>query len=497
MAKEKEKESPVETPINTPINTPERPPITNSFSALQSKSDGEEEKSIDTINAEEDQLEIKSKTSEDHEMSMERQPSTPPTTSITFTNTPDELKQSSAAADPIAEILPTDLERLKESVLILALQLTKTVGKLFPDEPRQNDQDAFEAPRNLKPPPEASLPVGVVISRIPDKFANSPYFNSWKGPKEHALIDDDSKPPAVMQITALRAPPKSSPRIQADLIAEHQAIQKLKALKAFGNWDGQDIKQMRPGSGSEATEEDRALAKQIFGGEAQSMDVDPPNTSSPQAPVFPKSVAKNTDVIDQINQSIERNRQSLFKLEDMLRAAKEAQVQTMDLELQLESVSIPSIQDIPVTTMTTELCKAGTIQTGTQRANQLNQSKHTITDGVTPSERDPFTELATQKPAYPKLLDPSPKRPFFYRATWRIYIPNDMESPVKGLVDGLSEIWAVLKSVDDKFIIYPWKQSNHGRYKALSGPPNFLARKKGSIGTSQTRISGPTPARCI
>jgi hypothetical protein len=410
MDKEKEKESQVETPINTPINTPERLPITNSFSALQSESEGEEEKSIDTINAEEEQLEIESKNSEDHESSMERQPSTPPTTSITFTNTPEELKQSSAAAGPIAEILPTDLERLKESVPILASQLTKTAGKLFPDEPRQEDQDTFAAPCNLKPPPAASLPVGVVIPRILDKFANSPYFNSWKGPKEKAPIDGDSKPSADKKITALRAPSKPSPRNQADIIAEHQTIQKLKTSKAFGNWDDQNIERTRFVSSSRAIEEERALVEQIFGGEAQSMDVDTPNTFQSQVPVFPKTVAKNMDVIDQINQSIERNRQSLLKLEDMLRVAKEAQVQTMDPELQLHEESIPSIPTIPMTTTMTEICNAGTIPAETHRVKQL---KATTTDGVTPSERDPFTELATQKPMYPKLPEPSPKRPFF------------------------------------------------------------------------------------
>jgi hypothetical protein len=87
----------------------------------------------------------------------------------------------------------------------------------------------------------------------------------------------------------------------------------------------------------------------------------------------------------------------------------------------------------------------------------------------TSSERDPLTQLAMQMLSYPKLPEPAPKRPFFNQATWRIHIPNDMESPVKGLVDGIFEIWAVLKSIDDKLIIYPLKQSNHGRYKALSG----------------------------
>jgi hypothetical protein len=62
---------------------------------------------------------------------------------------------------------------------------------------------------------------------------------------------------------------------------------------------------------------------------------------------------------------------------------------------------------------------------------------------------------------------------------WRIHIPNDMESPVKGLLDGISEIWAVLKSVDDKIIIYPWKQINHGRYKALSGPSKLPNTREG------------------
>jgi hypothetical protein len=62
MPKSKKKESPVGTPINTPINTPERATsVANSFSALQADSDAED-KSVDTINAEEPQIEIESET---------------------------------------------------------------------------------------------------------------------------------------------------------------------------------------------------------------------------------------------------------------------------------------------------------------------------------------------------------------------------------------------------------------------------------------------------
>jgi hypothetical protein len=54
-----------------------------------------------------------------------------------------------------------------------------------------------------------------------------------------------------------------------------------------------------------------------------------------------------------------------------------------------------------------------------------------------------------------------------------------MDSPVQGLVDGISEIWNVLKGIDDKLILYPWRQTNHGRYKALSGPSKIPNTKEG------------------
>jgi hypothetical protein len=112
------------------------------------------------------------------------------------------------------------------------------------------------------------------------------------------------------------------------------------------------------------------------------------------------------------------------------------------------------------------------VETDSQPAQRASASASSTT-------RDPLTELTMQKPVYPKLPEPSPKRPYFYRATWRIQIPNDMDSPVQGLVDGISEIWNVLKGIDDKLILYPWRQTNHGRYKALSGPSKIPNTKEG------------------
>jgi hypothetical protein len=76
MPKSKKKDLPVGTPTNTPINTPERPTsVTNSFSALQVDSDAED-KSDDTINAEDPQDQIESE-SDDKSTTINPQP--PPT----------------------------------------------------------------------------------------------------------------------------------------------------------------------------------------------------------------------------------------------------------------------------------------------------------------------------------------------------------------------------------------------------------------------------------
>jgi hypothetical protein len=63
--------------------------------------------------------------------------------------------------------------------------------------------------------------------------------------------------------------------------------------------------------------------------------------------------------------------------------------------------------------------------------------------------------------------------------TWRIHIPDKAESPEKGFLDGITEVWSVLKGADEKFIVYPWRQRNHGKYKALSSPKKLPETKEG------------------
>jgi hypothetical protein len=113
MPKSKKKDSPVGTPITTPINTPDRvPPAANSFSALQTDSDAEEDKSVTTINVEDSQIEIESK-NEEHPMQESPPAETTPAQikpNIQPMPTPDDLKHSTSSSGPIAEILPTDLE---------------------------------------------------------------------------------------------------------------------------------------------------------------------------------------------------------------------------------------------------------------------------------------------------------------------------------------------------------------------------------------------------
>jgi hypothetical protein len=118
--------------------------------------------------------------------------------------TPEELKRSNNPTGPIAEILPTDLERLKESVPIFASQLTTTVGQLFPEEihhPTQSKQSASAriaegSQIKMKPPPVASLPPSAPSTRMLDKYAKSPYLNSGKKPESSPLVEEDSKLPA-------------------------------------------------------------------------------------------------------------------------------------------------------------------------------------------------------------------------------------------------------------------------------------------------------------
>jgi hypothetical protein len=86
---------------------------------------------------------------------------------------------------------------------------------------------------------------------------------------------------------------------------------------------------------------------------------------------------------------------------------------------------------------------------------------------------------ATVRPVYPVIPDPSPKRPYFSRYSWRIDILQGADSPTKGLTEAISEIWNVLKEADDKILIYPWKMEDHGRHKPLTNPTKLPSTKEG------------------
>jgi hypothetical protein len=158
MVKTKKKDSPTGTPITTPTTTPERPTIDNHFAALQTESDIKEEKSVGTIDAEESQFKIKNDHSngqDNHESNTIRAHNQTPEKPHVLHTTPEEIKQNPDKG-PIAEILPTDLERMKESIPIFASNLTDSVGELFPaseekQKPAQTSITAHEPVSSTQP----------------------------------------------------------------------------------------------------------------------------------------------------------------------------------------------------------------------------------------------------------------------------------------------------------------------------------------------------------
>jgi hypothetical protein len=111
MPQSKKKESPVGTPINTPINTPERATlVANSFSALHADSDTED-KSVDTINAKEPQIEIESET-DDQPISITSSEEFQPSSRQSFNpaSTPEKMKDSGKSTGLIVAIPPTEFK---------------------------------------------------------------------------------------------------------------------------------------------------------------------------------------------------------------------------------------------------------------------------------------------------------------------------------------------------------------------------------------------------
>jgi hypothetical protein len=96
---------------------------------------------------------------------------------------------------------------------------------------------------------------------------------------------------------------------------------------------------------------------------------------------------------------------------------------------------------------------------------------------VAPEQAPPEPDFSFTRPTYVAPTPPTPARKQFFRCTWRVDIPNNTP-PEEGLRDAILEIWSVLKEADRCLIIYPWHQSAHGRYKALSDMTKFPKKKE-------------------
>jgi hypothetical protein len=96
---------------------------------------------------------------------------------------------------------------------------------------------------------------------------------------------------------------------------------------------------------------------------------------------------------------------------------------------------------------------------------------------VAPEQAPPEPDFSFTRPTYVAPTPPTPARKQFFRCTWRVDIPKNTP-PEEGLRDAILEIWSVLKEADRRLIIYPWHQSAHGRYKALSDMTKFPKKKE-------------------
>jgi hypothetical protein len=406
---------------------------------------------MDTINAEEAHLEIESIQSEHTEAADDTQaaiiPRTPPAQTKPA-ETPEALLERPGG--PIADILPTDLERLKESIPLFASDLAKSAGKLFSDDQEGSKSTGTPIRDKLKSPPAAFIPTGLPTHPRPDKFARSPYFNSWKGPSTRddrelaeELFGEDAKPPAVTS--------KSLQGIQAD-IAEHTNASRSKGSQPMGN---------------------------VF-----EIEGNPEN--------------KHDNVLHKLNHSIAQKQAQLEQLQasilSLKQQAAQSEVQITQDEIMQDVDQLDPLSLQPVTHPVLFESQGGNADNQDDEHFILVQNKNLsvrknppppapITQGTSVqasvAQYNPLTELAQKRPVYQKFPDPVPRRPFFQRTTWRIDIPSKTDSPQQGLIEALTEIWSILKKADDKMIIYPWRLRNHGQYKALSGPSKLPTTKEG------------------
>jgi hypothetical protein len=169
-------------------------------------------------------------------------------------------------------------------------------------------------------------------------------------------------------------------------------------------------------------------------------------------------IEQATDPVERLNRSIAEQQAQLAQLQNSLAALKASQEPPDKQDVQ----DMEEDEFIPVTT--------GHKHRKVRGMSKPEQQPGAVT--LVPfiqQERDPLTELETKRPTYPMLPTPTPRRPFSQRVSWRIDIPK-ADTPASALIEGISEVWSVLKEADEMLIVYPWKAKNFAKFKALSGP---------------------------
>jgi hypothetical protein len=310
---------------------------------------------------------------------------------------------------------------------------------------------------SLPSQPQSSSPYPI----RPDKYANLPYFNSWKRPSAEEdrqlakdIFDDDAKPPAKSPVVSQSVLNNRAKMTQADIISE----------------TGNQVLQTR----------DFAQGKN--------------HNSNP-------TTEPTIDLLEKLNQSIADKQAQLELLQSSILSLKgqgahsDPQV-TQDIEMQevnYTSSTTPTPQMLGANRIDMKhaaqqeenpfiLVQSKNAAQGKTKTTPVSASQMQSTSVLVPQpaqQPDPLTELAQRRPVYPVLPDPAPKRPYFYRTTWRIDIPKAADSPQKALLDAINETWVVLKEADEKLLVYPWRVKQHGQYKALSGPSKLPTTKEG------------------
>jgi hypothetical protein len=170
----------------------------------------------------------------------------------------------------------------------------------------------------------------------------------------------------------------------------------------------------------------------------------------------------NTDPLHILNERIERTKEYLRRLEEAIATAQGAPISTApNTQNPYLAAALSKTKDPP------------------RESTAVESTQLTASQNVPTSDLSPFARLAATRPVYPVIPDPTPKRPFFSRYTWRIDIPANAETPQKGFAQAVLELWTILKEADDKLILYPWRLRDHGQHKPLSNPAKLPSSKEG------------------